>query len=72
MSRKPDPYAEFRALAMTLEGEGVAVDTIIDAAFRVALHGAIRTSGRQAAAQALLDAALRTEKPDRTPPVTAH
>jgi hypothetical protein len=36
---KPDPYAEFRSLAMTLESEGVDVDTIIDACRTEARRG---------------------------------
>jgi hypothetical protein len=69
---KPDPYAEFRSLAMTLESEGVDVDTIIDACFTVATHGAIRTAGREATADTLTDMARMIADGGTTRPTTAH
>jgi hypothetical protein len=67
MTDRPDAYAEFRALAVTLETDDVDLHTIIDAAFRVAMDNAIRTAGRQAAARALLEIAVLTADPNRRP-----
>jgi hypothetical protein len=51
MSRKPDSYAEFCALAVMLESAGIDINTIIDTGFAVAMHGTIRTTGRPATAR---------------------
>ena len=67
MTDRPDAYAEFRALAMTLETDGVDLHTIIAGAFRIVMDGMIRTAGRQAAARALLDMAILTADPNERP-----
>jgi hypothetical protein len=74
MTERPNPYAEFRALAVTLEGEGVPVDEILDAAFQVAVHGGVRSSGREATAAALRDMAELVASPDlgREPVPVVH
>jgi hypothetical protein len=69
---KPDPYASFRALALSLEVQGVEVEKIIDAAFHLATNAATRTNGSHAVAPALNDMAAAIAGEEPTPPPTKH
>jgi hypothetical protein len=67
MTDRPNPYAEFRALAVTLESNGVDLHSIIAGAFRVAMDGMFRTVGRRGTAEALLQQAVLTADPTASP-----
>ena len=66
MSKKypPNPYTVLKAAALELEAAGIDTSEIIDAAFVTAVHGAIRTVGRDVTSAALRDMAERVAAPD--------
>jgi hypothetical protein len=74
MTSRPDPYAEFIALAKTLEAEGVDPDLIADAMLTVGLNGAHRMHGPAFVQDYLADmiGVFQKAKEQRTPPPTAH
>jgi hypothetical protein len=69
---KPDPYAAFRALALSLEEQGIAVEKIIDAAFHLATNAAARINGSQVVALTLRDMAATIAGEDPETPPTRH
>jgi hypothetical protein len=69
---KPDPYAAFCALALSLEEQGIEVKKIIDAAFRLATNAATRMNGSHAVALALHDMAATIVGEEPAPPPTKH
>jgi hypothetical protein len=69
---KSDPYAVMMGVAHDLEMEGIDADTITDALFVAAVHGALVIAGRDAVVLNLRDMAARVAGEEPTPPPTKH
>ena len=59
MTTRPDAYAELMATAQDLERQGVGVEQIIDALFRLSVNAAIRIEGPDVVSASLRDVAER-------------
>jgi hypothetical protein len=57
MTKQPDAYAALMAVAQDLERQGVGVEQIIDALFRLSVNAAIRIEGPDVVSATLRDVA---------------
>jgi hypothetical protein len=57
MTTRPDAYAALKAVAQDLERQGVSVEQIIDALFRLSVNAAIRIEGPDVVSATLHDVA---------------